>query len=47
MKKKELYRLAKAQIRSKIKYHFDMIATLGNVTAILKERFKNFFWVGF
>lgn len=45
-KKINLYRLACGQIKSKVKNHIDLIATLSNTTAILKERFPNFFWVG-
>jgi GAF domain-containing protein len=47
MIKEEAYKWSIKQIRSKIKHHVDIYATLANSAAILKERFPNFFWVGF
>ena len=47
MKKEESYKWAEKQVRSKVKNHNNTISTLANVSAILKERFPNFFWVGF
>ncbi|MCP4219155.1 MAG: GAF domain-containing protein [bacterium] len=47
MKKSENYKWTLKQVRSKVKKHVDVVATLANVAAILKERFPNFFWVGF
>lgn len=47
MKKEESYRWALKQVRAQIKRHTDLIATLANTTAIFKERFPSFFWVGF
>ena len=47
MQKEESYKWAIKQIRSKVKHHMNTISTLANVSAILKERFPNFFWVGF
>ncbi len=47
MKLSDNYRWAKGQIRKKVKNHHDIISTLANCSAILKERFPKFFWVGF
>ena len=47
MQKKEAYKWALKQIQAQINRHVDIVATLANITAILKERFSNFFWVGF
>ena len=47
MKREEAYRWAIGQVRSKVKNHVDVIATLANTAAILKERIPDFFWVGF
>lgn len=47
MKKEESYKWSLKQIQAQLKRHNNIIATLANVAAILKERFPNFFWVGF
>lgn len=47
MNKIESYRWAIGQVKKKVKDHIDIISTLANVSAILKERFESFFWVGF
>jgi len=47
MKREEAYKWAVKQVRSKVKNNIDTIATLANVSAILKERIPDFFWVGF
>jgi len=47
MDKKEAYQWAKKRIRAQVLRHIDITATLANSTAILKEYFPNFFWVGF
>ncbi|MCP5049382.1 MAG: GAF domain-containing protein [bacterium] len=47
MKREEAYKWAGKQVRSKVKKHVDVVATLANTAAILKERFPNYFWVGF
>ena len=47
MKKEEAYHWAAGQVRSKVKKHIDVVATLANTAAILKERLPHFFWVGF
>lgn len=47
MELQENYRWALGQIRKKVKDHINIISTLANTSAILKERFPNFFWVGF
>ncbi len=47
MKREEAYKWANSQVRSKVKNHVDIIATLANTAAILKERFPDFFWIGF
>ena len=47
MQKEESYKWAVKQIRSKVNNHINTISTLANVSAILKERFPNFFWIGF
>lgn len=47
MKREEAYKWAVRQVRKKVKDHIDIIATLANTAAILKERFPDFFWVGF
>ena len=46
MKKREAYRWASNQVRAQVKRHTDVVATLANTMAILKQRFPNFFWVG-
>ena len=47
MKREEAYRWINSQVRSKVKNHVDIIATLANTTAILMERLPGFFWIGF
>lgn len=47
MKKEEAYKWSIKQIRSKIKKRVDIVSTLGNCAAILKERLPHYFWVGF
>jgi GAF domain-containing protein len=47
MRKDEAYKWAQKQINAQIKRHENIISTLANITAILKERFPNYFWVGF
>jgi GAF domain-containing protein len=47
MKREEAYKWAGKQVRSKVKKHVDVVATLANTAAILKDRFPNYFWVGF
>jgi len=43
----EKYRWAAGKIRKKVKDSTDLISTLSNCTAILKEGFSGYFWVGF
>jgi len=45
--KAEAYKWAAKRIRAQVLRHIDLIATLANTTAILREYFPNFFWVGF
>ncbi len=45
--KEEIYRLLLLQIEAVIAETDDLIANLANVTAILKQAFKKFHWVGF
>ncbi|MEN8154955.1 MAG: GAF domain-containing protein [Acidobacteriota bacterium] len=47
MGSQENYRWALGQIRKKVKDHINIVSTLANSAAILKERFPDFFWVGF
>ena len=47
MEKSEAYKWAKKRIRAQVLRHMDVVATLANTAAILKEYFPNFFWVGF
>jgi GAF domain-containing protein len=47
MKKTESYTWAAKRVRAQVLRHVDVIATLANTAAILKEYFANFFWVGF
>lgn len=47
MNLQEKYRWASGKIRKKIKDGHDVISTLANCTAILKESFPGYFWVGF
>lgn len=47
MELQENYRWALNRIRKKVKDHINIISTLANCAAILKEKFPNFFWVGF
>jgi len=43
----EKYRWASGKIRKKVKDSGNRISTLANCTAILKESFPGYFWVGF
>jgi GAF domain-containing protein len=47
MEKSESYKWAHKRIRAQVLRHQDVVATLANSAAILKEYFDNFFWVGF
>jgi len=47
MRKDEAYKWALKQIKAQVKRHENTVSTLANISAILKERFPNFFWVGF
>lgn len=47
MVKEESYKWSLKQVQVQIKRHTDIVATLANTAAILKERFPNYFWVGF
>ncbi len=47
MELEEKYRWAAGKIRKKVKDSSDRISTLANCTAILKESFPGYFWVGF
>ena len=47
MDKKESYKWAAKRVRAQVKRHIDVTATLANTSAILKEFFPGFFWVGF
>jgi len=47
LRKEESYKWAIKQVKQKVKFNIDIIATLANTAAILKEYFPNFFWVGF
>ena len=47
MIKTEAYKWAAKRIRAQVLRHVDIVATLSNTSAILKEYFPNFFWVGF
>ncbi len=47
MKKQESYQWAAKRIRAQVLRRVDLIATLANTSAILKEYFPDFFWVGF
>ena len=47
MQKEEAYQWVMKQAQAQIKRHSNIMSTTANITAILKERFKNFFWVGF
>jgi GAF domain-containing protein len=47
MNKSESYKWAAKRVRAQVLRHVDVTATLGNTSAILKEYFPNFFWVGF
>jgi L-methionine (R)-S-oxide reductase len=46
MVKEQAYKWANKRIRAQVQRHVDVVATLANTTAILKEYFA-FFWVGF
>ncbi len=47
MNKSESYKWAAKRVRAQVLRHIDVTATLANTSAILKEYFPNFFWVGF
>jgi L-methionine (R)-S-oxide reductase len=47
MTKAESYRWASKRVRAQVERHLDLVATLANTAAILKEYRPNFFWVGF
>jgi len=47
MDKTTQYKWAKGQIKKQIQKHFDTVATMANVSAILKTKLPHFFWVGF
>jgi L-methionine (R)-S-oxide reductase len=47
MNKSEAYNWAMKRIRAQVLRHMDVVATLANTSAILKEYFPDFFWVGF
>jgi L-methionine (R)-S-oxide reductase len=47
MEKVEAYKWAKKRVRAQVLRHQDIIATLANTSAILKEYLPHFFWVGF
>ncbi|MBN2413290.1 GAF domain-containing protein [candidate division KSB1 bacterium] len=47
MNKVEAYKWAAKRIRAQVLRNIDRTATLGNTSAILKEYFPGFFWVGF
>jgi L-methionine (R)-S-oxide reductase len=47
MVKEESYKWSLKQVQVQIKRHTNIVATLANTAAILKERFPNYFWVGF
>jgi len=45
--KAESYKWAAKRVAAQVERHQDLIATLANTAAILKEYFPDFFWVGF
>ena len=47
MKKSEAYKWAANRVRAQVKRNVDVVATLANTAAILKEFHPHFFWVGF
>jgi L-methionine (R)-S-oxide reductase len=47
MEKKEAYKWAAKRVRAQVLRSIDVTATLANTSAILKEYFPYFFWVGF
>ncbi len=47
MNKAEAYKWAAKRVAAQVERHQDLIATLANTAAILKEYFPDFFWVGF
>jgi len=47
MNKSEAYKWAVKRIRAQVLRNVDYIATLANTSAILKEYFPNYLWVGF
>jgi GAF domain-containing protein len=47
MNKKQKYQLASEQVKSFILPSLPWVSVLGNITAVLKEKFPLFSWVGF
>lgn len=47
MQKEESYKWVIKQAQAQLKRHVDIVATTANIAAILNQRFKNLFWVGF
>jgi L-methionine (R)-S-oxide reductase len=47
MTKSESYKWAAKRVRAQVERNSDIVATLANTAAILKEYRPNFFWVGF
>ena len=47
MNKSEAYKWAAKRIRAQVLRNVDVVATLANTSAILREYFLDFFWVGF
>ena len=47
MNKEESYHWAAKRVRAQVTRHVDVVATLANTAAILKEYRPDFFWVGF
>jgi len=45
--KAESYKWAAKRVAAQVERHQDLIATLANTAAILKEYFPDFFWGGF
>jgi len=47
LNKSEAYKWAAKRVRAQVLKSVDVVATLANTSAILKEYFPDFFWVGF
>lgn len=47
MNKSEAYKWAAKRVRAQVLRSIDVVATLANTSAILKEYFPDYFWVGF